>query len=84
MNSALVGVLLIPPTVRSLIDQYPTASILVGWGIAMLSYHQDARRHDPGWAIFSQILGVVLLIALVVFGFTHKSWHNFVIAPPLI
>ena len=69
--------------VDSVISKYPTLSVLVGWGGAMLSYHQDAKRHGLGWAIWSQIFAIVCLVALVVFGFKDKTWTNFLIAPPL-
>ncbi|MGA2632018.1 MAG: hypothetical protein ABSG54_17630 [Terriglobia bacterium] len=68
----------------ALMHQYPTLYTLTGWGIGMLSYHQDAKRHYVGWAILSQILAIVCLVGLVVLGFTHSSWPNFVIAPALI
>ena len=64
--------------------QYPTAASLAGWGIGMLSYHQDSRYHIVGSAILSQIFAFVCLTALVVLGFTHRSWANFVVALPVI
>src|SRR3970040_1864988 len=69
---------------ESLFENYPTISLLAGWTLGMLSYHQDAKRHDAGWAVWSQIFAVVCLIAVVVFGFAHRSWLNLVIAVPLI
>jgi hypothetical protein len=84
MEPALVGAVLIPPIIDAFFAQHPTVLSLVVWAVGMLSYHQDAKHHDPSWTIFSQTLAIVGLTALVVFGFTHKSWPNFVIAPPLI
>jgi hypothetical protein len=63
--------------------EYPTVASLALWVVGMLSYHQDAKRHDPWWAILSQILAVVSVIAIVVFGFTRGFWLNFLIAAPL-
>lgn len=63
--------------------EYPTAVILVGWLVGMLSYHQDAKHRDRWWAVLSQTLSIVCLIAIVVFGFTQRLWLNFLIAPPL-
>jgi hypothetical protein len=84
MDPALMRVLFVLPSVDALIAQYPTGSTLVGWGVAMLSYHQDSKHRYVGWAILSQTFALVCLVALVAFGFIHKSWPNFVIAPPLI
>jgi len=64
--------------------QYPTAASLAGWRIGMLSYHQDSRHHIVGSAILSQIFAFVCLTGLVVLGFTHRSWANFVVALPVI
>jgi hypothetical protein len=64
--------------------RYPTAALLVWWAVGMLSYHQDAKLRLTEWAIISQIFAGISLIALVVFGFTHGLWINFLIAPPLI
>jgi uncharacterized protein (DUF486 family) len=68
----------------ALASQHPTLLVLIGWGIGMLSYHQDSKRHYVGWAVLSQAFALVCLIALVAFGFTHRFWPNFVIAPPLL
>ncbi len=85
--ACLIGVLLFAFTDGPLIDRlehdYPTLASVAMWVVGMLSYHQDAKRHDPWWAILSQTLAVVCLIAVVVFGFTNGSWLNFVIVPPL-
>lgn len=70
--------------VERLEHEYPTAAILVLWLVGMLSYHQDAKRHDSWWSILSQMLSVVCLIAIVVFGFIHRLWLNILIAPPLV
>lgn len=72
------------PLMERLADQYPILGCLAVWAAAMFSYHQDARRRDPWWAILSQTLAVVSLIALVVFGFTRRSWPNFLIALTLV
>jgi hypothetical protein len=83
----LVSALVFAFSHRALVDrlahEYPTTAILVGWSVGMLSYHQDAKRHDPWWAVLSQTLSIVCLIAIVVFGFTQRLWLNFLIAPPL-
>ncbi len=71
------------PLVDRLMDVYPTASLVVVWGVGMLSYHQDAKLRLVGWAIFSQILAIACLVGLVVFGFKYRVWPNFFIAPPL-
>jgi len=84
MHLAPIDALFACSWLDTLIDKYPTLFLLIAWGVAMLSYHQDARARDPSWAILSQIFAVVCLVALVVFGFTHRSWPNFVIAPVLI
>jgi hypothetical protein len=84
MHLAPIDLLVAFPSLDALMRQYATLSLVIMWGIGMLSYHQDAKSHDVGWAIHSQILAVVCLVALVVFGFTYKSWPNFVISPPLI
>ena len=67
-----------------LINKHPTSSLLFGWAVGILSYHQDSKYHAIGLAILSQILAITCLIALIVFGFTHHSWPNFLIAPVLI
>lgn len=69
--------------VESVLSEYPTLSALAAWAGGMLSYHQDAKRHGLGWAICSQILAIVGLVALLAFGFKYKTWPNFLIAPPL-
>jgi hypothetical protein len=66
------------------IRHHPTVSIVCFWGIGMLSYHQDAKHRLGGWAVISQILSSMSLIALVVFGFTHRDRWNFLIVPILI
>jgi len=83
----LVSVLIFAFSHGSFVDrlehEYPTMALLVVWLVGMLSYHQDAKGHDPWWAVLSQTLSIVCVIALVVFGFTHRLWLNFLIAPPL-
>lgn len=61
----------------------PSMVAVVGWVVATLSYHQDAKHRLHGWAAVSQIFSVTCLIALLVFGFTRREWWNFVILPPL-
>jgi hypothetical protein len=73
------------PLVDRLWQEYPTVVWLAVWVVAMLSYHQDIRLGDPvGFAVPSQILAVVSLMALLVSAFTHRLWLNLLIAPPLI
>lgn len=90
LEAACFGaLLLLLLTKGTLIDrlgrEYITLACLAGWAVGMLSYRQDVRYRDPlGFAIPSQILAVVSLIALVVFGFTRRSWPNFLIALPLV
>jgi len=83
----LVSVLAFALSHRQFVDrlghEYPTAAILVGWLVGMLSYHQDAKHRDWRWAVLSQTFSIVCLIALVVSGFTQRLWLNFLIAPPL-
>jgi hypothetical protein len=50
----------------------------------MLSYRQDVKHPDWGFGTLSQIIAVVSVIALLVFGFSHRSWPNFVIVPALV
>ena len=66
-----------------LMDKHMTACLVFGWVLAMLSYHQDAKRHGLWWAVWSQIFAIVCLIAMVVFGFKCGRWLNFLIVPPL-
>jgi hypothetical protein len=63
--------------------EYPTMALLFLWLLGMLSYHQDAKGHDPWWAVLSQTLSIVCVVAIVVFGFTQRLWLNLLIAPPL-
>jgi nitrate reductase gamma subunit len=63
---------------------HPSAAALCLWGLAMLSYHQDIKHPTWKFATPSQIIAVVSLIALLVFGFTQRSWSNFVIVPVLV
>ena len=84
MHLAPIDALFALPWIDMLVDRHPSVFILIVWGIAMLSYHQDARGHDPWWAVISQILAIACLVALIVFGVTRRSWANLVIAPPLI
>lgn len=72
------------PLVHRFEHEHPNLGCLALWVLGMLSYRQDARHRGPWWAILSQTLAVVSLIALVVFGFTANSWPNFLIAPPLL
>jgi hypothetical protein len=74
--------ILLPASLGELMRNHETVSLLCLWGIAMLSYHQDAKLRT-GFGVLSQILAVVSLIALVVFGFTHGEWWNFLIASAL-
>jgi hypothetical protein len=89
-GASLIGLLVFWFTHGPLIDhigrEYPIVACLALWTVGMLSYHQDASRHDPwwGWAFVSQSWAVTSLINIVVLGFTHRSWPNFLIAPPLI
>ena len=71
------------PWVDHVMAVHPTLSALAGWGGGMLSYHQDAKRHGLGWALLSEIFAVACLVALVVLGFRHGAWANFLIAPAL-
>jgi hypothetical protein len=83
----IVGILLFltkSPLIDHLEYEYPTLGCVAVWVVGMLSYHQDARDRDHWWAFLSQTLAVVPLIGIVVFGFTHKSWLNFLIALPLV
>jgi hypothetical protein len=41
-------------------------------------------RAHRGFGVLSQMFAVICLIALVIFGFTHNEWPNFVIATALI
>lgn len=66
----------------ALMRRHDTVSVLCIWGIAMLSYHQDVTL-KTGFGVLSQILAVISLIALVVFGVTHGEWWNFLIAVAL-
>jgi hypothetical protein len=85
--ACLIGVLAFAfthgPLIERLGHEYPTVSFLGVWVVGMLSYHQDAKHHDPWWALLSQILSVVCVIAIMVFGFTRGLWPNFLILPPL-
>jgi hypothetical protein len=86
--ASLIVLLVFAFTHGSLIDrmerEYPTMAVLTAWAAGMLSYHQDTKFQNGSWAFLSQILAVASLIALVVFGFTHRLWPNFLIAPPLL
>jgi len=64
----------------TLMYRHPSASFLSLWGLALLSYHQDVRV-KTGFGILSQVIAIVSLIALTVFGFTTRSWPNFIIVP---
>jgi hypothetical protein len=47
--------------------KYPTTAALTIWAVGLLSYHQDAKHHDQWWAILSQILATVCVLAIIVF-----------------
>ena len=85
--TCVIALLIFAFTHGSLVDrlghEYPTVAFLAAWAIGLLSYHQDAKHQDPWWAILSQIPSVCCLMAILVFGFTHGSWRNFLIAPLL-
>ena len=66
-----------------LIDRYPSASVAFVWMLAMVSYQQDVK-HRTGFGILSQILATVCMIAIGVFGFTHRVWLNYILAPILL
>ncbi len=63
--------------------QHATVAFVTAWVVGMLSYHQDAKCHDLWWAVPSQTLAVACMVVIVVFGFAHGLWANFLIAPPL-
>lgn len=71
------------PLINRLGHLYPTAGFLVVWVVGILSYHQDAKSHDQWWAILSQSIAIICIIAIVVVGFTRGLWPNFLVAPPL-
>ena len=50
----------------------------------MLSYYQDAKRHDLAWGILSQFVAVVSLLSIIVIGVMHRAWPNFLLAPVLV
>ncbi len=83
MHLILNNGLIFPASLDRLARAHATTVLIVVWGIAMLSYHQDARSRLASWARVSQFLAIVCLIGLVVFGFTHRAWLNFAIAIPL-
>jgi len=84
MHLAPIDVVFASSWLDAVIDKYPTLFFLIAWGVAMLSYHQDAKLRLVVWAVVSQIFAFVCVVNVVVLGFTHKSWPNFVIAPALI
>lgn len=65
-------------SVDDLMREHSTVALLSLWGIAMLSFHQDAKL-KTGFGILSQTLAVVSLIAVAVFGFARGEWWNFLI-----
>jgi hypothetical protein len=87
-GASLIGLLVLwfthGPLLHGIWREYPIVGYLAGWTVGMLSYHQDATRHDPWWAFLSQILAVGSVLNFVVLGFTQRSWLIFLIAPPLI
>jgi hypothetical protein len=62
---------------------HPSIAAVAGWLVGILSYHQDARFRLRGWAVVSQTLSVICLIALLAFGLAHEQWTNFLIVPAL-
>ena len=86
--AGLLALVVIIATHRSLLGNlmglYPTASLIALWVAAMLSYHQDAKHHCLGWAIWSQIFATACLVAMVVFGFKYGRGFNFLIALPFV
>ena len=75
--------LFVSTSLDELMRRHETLTLLCLWGIAMLSYHQDLKLKTGCWA-YSQVLAVVSLIALVVFGITHGEWWNFLIVAVLV
>lgn len=71
------------PWVDGLMHRYPAVVALLGWIVGILSYHQDVRLKS-GFGFLSQLFAVICLIALVVFGFTHGEWWNFLIVSALV
>ena len=86
--ACLIGLLVFAHAHRPLVvhfgHEHPIVAALAFWVVGMLSYHQDARRQDRSWAILSQTLAVVCLIAMFVFAFAHKLWPNLLIALPFV
>jgi hypothetical protein len=74
----------LPSSIDHAAHMHPSAVAVIGWCVAMLSFHQDARLRLSSWAGLSQMFEVICLVALVVFGFTHRSWMNFLIVPLLL
>lgn len=62
---------------------HPGTVAAVGWVAGILSYHQDAKYRLKEWAMVSQVLSLVCLIALLAFAFTRNEWWNFLIVPAL-
>jgi hypothetical protein len=65
---------------NSLWSHHQTVVLLGMWGVGMMSFRQDAERHGLGWAVLSQFLAGVAVIALIVFGFKSRFWPNFLAA----
>ena len=66
----------------AIMHTYPSVFAIFGWVLEMLSYQQNIK-HKTGFGILSQVLAVICMVALVVFGFTRGSWVNFLIVPAL-
>lgn len=58
---------------------HPSVVAMCGWVVGILSYHQDAKHRLKQWGIVSQIFSITCLVALLVFGFMHDEWWNFLV-----
>jgi hypothetical protein len=66
-----------------LMRSHPSVPLVLMWGVAMLSFHQDVKHPNFGFGPISQMVAITCLVVLLVFGFTHGDWVNFLIVPVL-
>src|SRR5271170_4252362 len=71
-------------SIDDVMHRHPSAVALAGWVIGILSYHQDVKHPNWRFGALSQLFAAICLIALIVFGFTHREWTDFVLATVLV
>ena len=61
---------------------HSTLLLIVGWVAGMWNYHEYMRVPSP-WYLSTQLLSVICLMGLLVYGVTQGQWWNFLVVPVL-